>query len=115
MTDILFKRLINKYAILLVIGMAYPFVINMTMSYLNTFTEVSDSIVFSTLSYSIYVFQLILNIITSIIVYNDMKNFRTRSNFIVVVSLLFSIVGVVMFLLMASRELKTSQMPPEIK
>jgi hypothetical protein len=44
-----------------------------------------------------------------------MKRLSVKSNLVVIITVLFSLIGIVMFFILANRERTQTQMPPEIK
>ncbi len=105
MTTNEFRALINKYAILIFVGYALSFLINRSIQY-SSLTWIDDSLI-SILIYSlVFVIQLIINIIAAILISKDMKRFNINNNLIIVITVFFSLVGVVMFFITLNRELK---------
>jgi hypothetical protein len=101
-----FNRLINKYAIIILIGYAFKF-LTLTISRLLT-SEMGYSPrgLFVQIATFSWVLMLILNIIVAISLAKEMKKYDIKNKMIIVMSIFFSLVGVTMFFISANREMK---------
>lgn len=100
-----YTSLVNKYAILLFIGLGLSELIKL---YLNHFYpgmtgEPVQSMYLSNLH---LVIMLITNIIAAVWVSKDLKKFKVTSNLIVVMTVFFSLLGVTMFFIITNRSLR---------
>jgi positive regulator of sigma E activity len=97
------------------IGFAITFALSSGMSLLFLITKSEYSAIYEPISYSVYIFQIVINVIAAILIYADMKRLSVKSNLVVIITVLFSLIGIVMFFILANRERTQTQMPPEIK
>ena len=96
MTDRNF-RLISKYALLLAISYLLEYAFNRYVKNFNTdLVTRTNQILVST---SPYIFALLLNIVTSIIVYRDKLTLNIKTKYVIIATTLYRPIGVVAFLL----------------
>lgn len=108
MTNNQFRTLINKYAILIFIGYSVTFLISTVVQRLIPNVNTGNTDIIGILSSSTWVIQLIINIIASILIAKDLKKMNIKNNLIVVMTALFSLIGITMFFIMTNREMKNA-------
>lgn len=99
-----FKKLINKYAILIFIGYSLDFLITTVIHRLVPDLNPDISKILSILASSTWLIQLIINIIAAILISNDLKKFKIKNNVIVIMTILFSLIGITIFFISINRE-----------
>ncbi len=105
MRDTDFRNLVNKYALLLLVGFALGTIITKISIYAIPYNYESTTL--KTIFYSIPTgVNIIINIIAAILVSKDMKRYNLYNNLIIVMTLFFSLIGVTMFFITANREIK---------
>jgi len=103
MTNIDFKKLVNKYAIILIVSYGLTFLLGLLLN--NLFSGTSGQHERNLIMMNIpMIFQFLANIVVSLIIIEDSKKIKIKNNLIIVATILFSMVGVCMFLLLANRE-----------
>lgn len=96
MTDDKFKQ-ISKYALILSISYLLEFALNQYLKQSNIdFGTRTNEILVSTAP---FILTLLLNIITAIIVYQDIVNKNLRTKYVILATVLYRPIGVVVFLL----------------
>ena len=108
MTNNEFRALINKYAILIFIGYSLNFLISTGIQYLIPIANTGEPNTIGFLSSSTWIIQLAINIIAAILISKDMKKLNIKNNMIVVMTVLFSLIGITMFFIMTNREMKNA-------
>ncbi len=108
MTNNQFRTLINKYAILIFIGYSVTFLISTVIQRLIPDVNTGTTDIIGILSSSTWVIQLIINIIASILIAKDLKKMNIKNNLIVVMTALFSLIGITMFFIVTNREMKNA-------
>ncbi len=103
-----FGALVNKYAILIFIGYALTFFISTIVRWLIPETNTSNLDLISFLSSSTWIIQLVINIIAAILISKDLKKLNIKNNLIVVMTILFSLIGITMFFISANREINNT-------
>lgn len=106
MTNSQYKALINKYAILIFIGYALTYLISIAIQHVLPKFALGDSELIQILSSSAWIIQLIVNIIAAVLVSKDLKTMEIKNSLIIVMTVLFSLIGVTMFLLTVNKEIK---------
>ena len=104
MTNLDFKKLVNKYAIILIISYGLTFLLGIIlreMFPLNSGQQEEMNLIMRNIP---FIFQFFINIVISLIIIEDLKKLEIKNNLIIVATILFSLVGVCMFLLLANRE-----------
>jgi len=104
MTNLDFKKLVNKYAIILIISYGLTFLLGIVlreMFPINSGQPEETNIIMMNIP---MIFQFFINIVISLILIEDSKKLDIKNNLIIVATILFSLVGVCMFLLLANRE-----------
>jgi len=104
MTNLDFKKLVNKYAIILIISYGLTFLLGIVlreMFPLNSGKQEEMNLIMRNIP---FIFQFFINIVISLIIIEDLKKQEIKNNLIIVATILFSLVGVCMFLLLANRE-----------
>jgi hypothetical protein len=100
-----FKKLINKYSILLLIGYSLTFVMFLFSNRLVEIFNYNDSefwpIIFTI---STLIIQLFVNIFAAYFVSDDLKEYGIKNNLIIVMTLLFSLLGITMFFISISKK-----------
>lgn len=108
MTDNKFRTLVNKYAILVFIGYSLIFLI---LTVIPRFIPSANSGNFDfigILASSTWIIQLIINIIAAIWISKDLKKFNIKNTLIVIMTVLFSLIGITMFFITTNREIKNA-------
>jgi hypothetical protein len=108
MTNNQFRSLINKYAILIFIGYFLTFFISVVIQQLIPIVNTGAPDIIGFLSYSTWIIQFIVNIVAAILVSKDLKRWSIKNNLIVVMTVLFSLIGITMFFITANREMKNA-------
>ena len=106
MTNKDFNTLINKYAILIGIGYGLDFLILTIIQRLIPTPNTGNYDIIGLLTSSTWIIQFIVNFIAAMWVYKDMKLCEIKNKLIVVMTLLFSLLGVTMFFITINRENK---------
>ncbi len=106
MTNNNFRTLVNKYAILIFIGYSLTFLISTIIQRLIPEANTGNPYIIGILSSSTWIIQLIVNIIAAIFISKDLKRLNIKNNLIVVITILFSLIGITMFFITANREMK---------
>ena len=106
MTNLDFKKLVNKYAVILIISYGITFLIGMILQRISPETIGVEEEMHILLMSSTWIFQFFINVIVALIVINDSKKLDMKNNLVIVATILFSLVGVCMFLILANREIK---------
>jgi len=104
MTNNDFKKLVNKYAIILIVSYGLTYVLRIVlreMFPINSGQQEEMNIIMMNIP---IVFQFFINIVISLILIEDSKKLDIKNNLIIISTILFSLVGVCMFLLLANRE-----------
>lgn len=108
MTNNQFRALINKYAILIFIGYSSTFIVSIVIQRLIPSVNIGNPDIIGFLSSSTWLIQLIVNIIAAILISKDLKRLNIKNNLIVVMTVLFSLIGITMFFISANREMKNA-------
>ena len=108
MTNNEFRALVNKYAILILIGYSLNFLILSVIQRFIPNTDLGTINLIEILSSSTWLIQLIINIIAAILISKDLKKYKMKNNLIIVMTVLFSLIGITMFFITANREVKTT-------
>ncbi len=102
-----FKPLINKYAILISIGYLSTFIFtNLIQYWIFPIANNNMQNVLGYLSSSSWVIQIVINIIAAILISKDLKKLELKNTLIIVMTLLFSLIGITMFFITINREAK---------
>ena len=104
MTNNHFRTLINKYAILIFIGYSVTFLISIVIQRLIPNVNTGTTDIIGILSSSTWIIQLIINIIAAIFISKDLKKLNIKNNLIIVMTVLFSLIGITMFFITTNRE-----------
>lgn len=104
MTNFDFKKLVNKYAIILVISYGLTFLLGKLLREMFPITSGQQEEMSLIMMIIPMIFQFFINIGISLIIFKDSKKIEIKNNLIIVATILFSLVGVCMFLLLANRE-----------
>ncbi len=107
MTNNEFKTLLNKYAILIFIGYLLSFLIIIIAHRLIPYQDVNSKAI-SFLASSSWIIQFIFNIIAAVLISKDLKKVNCKNNLIVIMTILFSLIGITMFFITLNREVKES-------
>jgi len=108
MTNNEFKILVNKYAILIFIGYALSFLAS-NIVYRLMSDYIGTSYLLNSLLTTLPMFiQFIINIIAATLISKDLKKINIKNNLIVVMTVLFSLIGIAMFFITANREIKNA-------
>jgi len=107
MTNNEFKTLLNKYAILIFIGYLLVFLIIMITQRLIPSQEINSTAI-GFLASSSWIMQFIFNIIAAVLISKDLKKINYKNNLIVIMTMLFSLIGITMFFITLNREVKKS-------
>lgn len=97
MTNNQFRTLINKYAILIFIGYSATFLISTVIQRLIPSANTGNTDIIGILSSLTWIIQLIINIIAAILISKDMKKLNIKNNLIIVLTVLYSLIGITMF------------------
>jgi hypothetical protein len=108
MTNLDFKKLVNKYAVILIISYGITFLIGIILQRISPETIGLEKEMHIFLMSSTWIFQFFINVIVALIVINDSKKLEMKNNLIIVATILFLLVGVCMFLILANREITKS-------
>ena len=108
MTNHEFRTLVNKYAILIFIGYSLTFLISTGTQYLIPSANIGEHDFIGFLLSSTWIIQLIINIIAAILISKDLKKLNIKNNLIVVMTVLFSLIGITMFFIMTNRKMKNA-------
>jgi len=108
MTNNNFRTLVNKYAILIFIGYSLRFLISTIIQRLIPEANTGSPDIIGILSSSTWIIQLIVNIIAAIFISKDLKRLNIKNNLIVVMTVLFSLIGITMFFISTNREMKNA-------
>uniref|UniRef100_UPI003216640A hypothetical protein n=1 Tax=uncultured Draconibacterium sp. TaxID=1573823 RepID=UPI003216640A len=108
MTNNQFRTLINKYAILVFVGYFLTFLVSTIIQRSIPDANTGNPEIIGFLSSSIWIIQLIVNIIAAILVSKDLKRLNIKNNLIVVMTVLFSLIGITMFFITINREMKNT-------
>ena len=103
-----FIQLVNKYAILIFIGYALTFIISSAIQRLNPNTIIRTTEFIGIISSSIWLIQLIINIIAAVLISKDLKKMEIKNNLIVLMTVFFSLIGITMFFITIIREKKNA-------
>ena len=106
MTNNDFRTLVNKYAILIFIGYALNFVIITVVQRLIPDLNNHRASFIGILSSSAWLIQFAINIIAAILISKDLKRHNIKNNLIIAMTVMFSLIGITMFFISASREMK---------
>lgn len=104
MTNNDFKKLVNKYAIILIVSYGLTYLLRIVLREIfpiNSGQPEEMNIIMMNIP---MIFQFFINIVISLILIRDSKKLDIKNNLIIVATILFSLVGVCMFLLLANRE-----------
>jgi hypothetical protein len=104
MTNFDFKKLVNKYAIILIISYGLTFLLGILLQGMFPGTSGQQEEMSLIMKNIPLIFQFFINIVISLIIIEDSKKLEIKNNLIIVAAILFSLVGVCMFLLLANRE-----------
>lgn len=104
MTNNHFRTLINKYAILIFIGYSVTFLISIVIQRLIPNVNSGTTDIIGILASSTWIIQLIINIIAAIFISKDLKKLNIKNNLIIVMTVLFSLIGITMFFITTNRE-----------
>ncbi len=104
MTNNHFRTLINKYAILIFIGYSVTFLISIVIQRLIPNVNTGTTDIIGILASSTWIIQLIINIIAAIFISKDLKKLNIKNNLIIVMTVLFSLIGITMFFITTNRE-----------
>ena len=104
MTNNHFRTLINKYAILIFIGYSLTFLISTVFHHLIPKVNGGNAIIVGTLTSLTWIIQLIINIIAAIFISKDLKKLDIKNNLIIVMTVMFSLIGITMFFITTNRE-----------
>ena len=108
MTNNNFRTLVNKYAILIFIGYSLTFLISTIIQRLIPEANTGNPGIIGILSSSTWIIQLIVNIIAAIFISKDLKRLNIKNNLIIVMTVLFSLIGITMFFISVNREMKNA-------
>jgi len=109
MTNNDFKKLVNKYALIIFIGYSLNFIIGVVFERIIPIGNEGTLTFMSTLLSLTWLIQLIINIIAAILISKDMKRINIKNNFIILATIFFSLIGISMFFITANKEIvKTS-------
>ncbi len=105
MTNVEFKKLINKYAVILIVSYGLIFLIDTVMQRIFPMNSDSTGELRLVIMNYHWIFHTLINLIIALFIINDSKKLEIKNNLIIVATVLFSLVGVCMFLLIANREI----------
>lgn len=108
MTNNQFRSLINKYAILIFIGYALTFLMSTLSQRLIPDVNTGDSGIIGVLSASTWIIQLIINSIAAIFISKDLKKMGIKNHLIIIMTVLFSLIGITMFFITTNREMNNA-------
>ena len=108
MTNNKFNILVNKYAILIFIGYAIAFIISNIVFRLIPNGNESGIMLKSYLSTFSIIVQFIINMIAAILISKDLKRLNIKNNLIVIMTLLFSLIGITMFFIITTKEIRNA-------
>ena len=109
MTNNKFKSLLNKYAIIIAIGYSINFIISVVIIRLiPIYPSETVSTIMGILGSLTWLIQLIINIIVAILISKDLKQLEIKNNLIIIMTILFSLIGLTMFFITINREIKGS-------
>ena len=108
MTSSKFRILVNKYAILIFIGYALSFIISTIVFRFLPDTINNNYLLRDTISLLPTLIQLTINIIAAFMISKDLQELQIRNNLIVIMTVLFSLIGVTMFFISVNREMKNA-------
>jgi Co/Zn/Cd efflux system component len=106
MTNKEFQSLINKYAILLFIGYFLSFILSTVIVRFVSTEYLQYPNLIEYLSSASGIIQLIVNIIAAVLISKDMKKLQIKNSLIVIMTVLFSLIGITMFFISANKEIK---------
>ena len=106
MTNNEFRTLVNKYAILIFIGYLLNFLILTVIQRFIPIVNLGGFDFIGILASFTWVIQLVINIIVAILISKDLKRLNIKNNLIVVMTVLFSLIGITMFFIMINKEIK---------
>jgi len=109
MTNNEFRLLVNKYAILIFIGYSLNFLISTVIQRFIPGAYTGNVDIVRILASSTWVIQLIINIIAAILISKDLRKLEIKNNLIVIMTVLFSLIGITMFFISANRAIKSIQ------
>ncbi|PKP25205.1 MAG: hypothetical protein CVU06_04335 [Bacteroidetes bacterium HGW-Bacteroidetes-22] len=104
MTNLNYMKLVNKYAIILVISYCLAFFLPIIEQ--NFFPMTSGQLRemgYIRANFPL-IFQFFINIVISLFIIRDLMKLRIKNNLIVAVTIVFSFMGVCLLLLLADRE-----------
>lgn len=104
MTNLDFKKLVNKYAVLLVIAYGINFLFYIFFLQISPDTLGLDKTSYLLAKNSNWLIQFIFNIIAALFVVADSKKFEIKNNLIIIATIIFSLLGISMFLILVNRE-----------
>ena len=104
MTNFEFKKLVNKYAIILIIAYGVRFLIGIILQQISPETLGLDRELHLLAINSTWIFQFLVNIVAALFVVSDSKKLKINNNLIIFATIIFSLVGISMFLLLINRE-----------
>ena len=106
MTNSDFRQLINKYAILVFIGYFASFALANIIQRFIPKTNAEDYNIIGLLSTFAWVIQMIINIIAATLISKDLKKLDIKNRLIIMITVLFSLIGITMFFITINREIK---------
>ena len=106
MTNLDFRKLVNKYAVILIVVYGLSFLMGfLIQNLIPAPTGIADERNFLAMN-SPLIFQMFCNVIISLFVIEDSKKLEIKNNLIIVATIIFSLAGICMFLLLANREIE---------
>jgi len=108
MTNKEFRTLVNKYSILIFIGYSLNFLISTVIQRFIPSANSGNFDFIGILASSTWIIQFIINIIAAILISKDLKRLNIKNNLTVVMTVLFSLIGITMFFIMTNREIKNA-------
>ena len=108
MTNNEFRALVNKYAILIFIGYSLNFLLLTLIQRFIPSAIAGNFDFMEVLASSTWLIQLIINIIAAILISKDLKKYHIKNNLIIVMTVLFSLIGITMFFITTNREMKNA-------
>ena len=108
MTNNEFRILVNKYAILIFIGYAMSFIISTIVYRFIPDTINNNYLLRDLISLLPTLIQLTINIIAAFMISKDLQELKIKNNLIVIMTVLFSLIGITMFFIMTNREMKNA-------
>jgi predicted neutral ceramidase superfamily lipid hydrolase len=104
MTVLDFRKLVNKYAIILIVAHGLVFLVRLVFIQLFPESMESNRLTQLLIVNSSMIIHFIINIIAALLVISDSKKLNINNNVIIIATLIYSLLGVSMFLLLANHK-----------